>query len=297
MKTVSDIKAKIEEIKASNFKIIEMEYDGQTHKICNLLRTALLCFNAIGGIENITKEERKNLREELDETMKSKLRELNPSFSEETLNNMTSTYKRGYIIYPMDIFVVEDAVFHKEGVFDDFGDIYKVRTFMFEGMKPYYSISDSYFILDDYDFLSPTKKVRLTIEEDKDTSKFISDSINAIYEEKITKPLYALNTDNVFYGYGGIVSDGVHVYLNMKFNDIGRSIKAKKECDIKLCIQNGVNIMVYHIHQSFKEDKPIWNVVKTSSEVWSLTKEALKLENKTENAPYKLMKRNNPNID
>ena len=147
--------------------------------------------------------------------------------SERTLNNMIKSYKRGYIIYPIDIFVIDDAVFHKEIIFDDFGNIHKIKTFMFENMKPYYSISDMYFIFDDVDF-----KEELTKEEEIYTSKFISDNINSIYNRKITKPIYELNTDTIFYGYSGITSDiisGTNVYINIKFNDIGRSLKTKKE--------------------------------------------------------------------
>lgn len=160
MKTLSDIKEKIEEIKNSDFKIEEIAYYGKNHRVSHLLRTALICCNAIGGIENISKDEATELYKELDEVMKNKLKGLKPNFSEETLNNMINTYKRGYIIYPMDIFVIDDAIFHKEGVYDDFGDIDKIRTFMFEGMKLYYGVSDIYFILDDsdFDFLSTQKK-------------------------------------------------------------------------------------------------------------------------------------------
>lgn len=294
MKTLSDTKEKIEEIKNSDFKIGEFEYDEVTHKVSNLLRTALLCNNYIGSIDNISKEEVTKLYRELDEVMKNKLKMLNPKFSEETLNNMINTYKKGYIIYPMDIFVLDDAVFHKEGVFDDFDNIYKIRTFMFEGMKPYYSVSDMYFILDDFDFLPTQGEEQLTNEDNIYTSKFISDNINAIYNGNITKPRYELNTDTIFYGYSGLVNGkivGVNVYINMKFDDIGRSLKTKSECDIKFCIQNQENLILYYVHQSFKDSKPVWSVVKTNNEVWKLTDEALKFENKCANASYKLTKR------
>lgn len=298
MKTLNDVKVKIEEIRNSDFKIGEIKYYHEDYKASYLLRSALLCINAIGSIDNISKEDKEKLYTELDEIMKSKLKELNPDFSEEILDNMINSYKRGYVIYPMDIFVVDDAVFHKEGVFDDFSDIYKIRTFMFENMKPYYGVSDIYFTLDDsdLDFLSDQKKERLTKEEGIYTSKFISDNINAIYKENITKPIYELNTDTVFYGYRGLVSNRVDVYLNMKFNDIGRSLKAKNECDIKLCIQDGDDIILYYVHQSFKDNEPIWTVVKTNNEVWRLTEEVLKLENKCTSTAYKLTKNKKSNV-
>ena len=226
--------------------------------------------------------------------MKNKLKALNQNFSEETLDNMLSTYKRGYIVYPMDIYVVDDAVFHKEGVFDDFGSIYKIQTFMFENMEPYYNVSSMDFILEDYDLFSLLRKERLTNDERKNISKFISDSINSIYHGSITKPIYELNTDKVSYGYDGIVSGeigGINVYINMRFVDIARNVKAKKDCDLKLCIQNGDDISLYYVHQSFRDSEPVWSIVKSNNEVWKLTEEALKLENKSTNTSYQLTKR------
>lgn len=290
MRSLSEIKEKIEEIKNSDFKIGEFE----NHKVSNLLRSALICCNAIGDIDSISQEEITELDKEIDEVMKNKLKKLNPNFSEATLNNMINTYKRGYVIYPMDILVVDDVVFHKEGVFDDFGSIYQIRTFMFENMKPYYNVSDIYFKLDDFDFFSTQEQVRLTKEDNIYTSKFISDSINSIYNENITKPIYELNTDTISYGYRGLVSGeigGINVYINMKFDDIGRSLKAKNECDVKLCIQNKEDLILYYIHQSFQDNEPVWSVVKTNSDVWKLTEEALKFENKCINNTRKLTKR------
>lgn len=280
MKSLSEIKEKIAEIKNSDFKIGEFE----NHKVSNLLRSALICCNAIGDIESISQEEITELDKEIDEVMKNKLKKLNPNFSEGTINNMINTYKRSYVIYPMDILVIDDAVFHKEGVFDDFGSIYQIRTFMFENMKPYYNVSDIYFTLDDFDFFATQEKVRLTKEDNIYTSKFISDSINSIYNENITKPTYELNTDTISYGYRGLVSGeigGINAYINMKFDDIGRSLKTKNECDIKLCIQNKEDLILYYIHQSFQDNEPVWSVVKTNSDVWKLTEEALKFANKS----------------
>ena len=234
--------------------------------------------NEICNINNISREERTKLFKEIDEVMKSQFLKLNPNFSEETLSNMMNTYKGGYIIYPMDILIVEDAVFHKEGIMDDFGSIYKIKTSMYEGMRPYYNILALEFILSDFDILS------LQTEEKKYISKFISDNINSTYQKNITIPKYILNSEGVSYGYSGLV--------NEVDGDIGRNIKAKKECDIKICIQNKDDITLYHVHQFFKNNEPIWRVVKTNNEVWKLTDEALKIENKYSNNTCKLIKIN-----
>ena len=206
---------------------------------------------------------------------------------------MTGCYGRGFIIYPMDILVLDDAVFNKEAEYDDFGSIYKIRTFMFDSIKPYYNVFSIDFTLSDYNFynfFSPNRKEQLTTEEDIYTSKFMSNKINSICKKNITKPKYELNTENSFYGYDGLTSGevrGINIYINMKFDDIGRSLKSKEECDIKLCIQDNDDITLYYIHQSFKDDEPVWNVVKTDNKVWKLTEEVLKLDNKGMNKVLK----------
>lgn len=291
---LNEVKEKIEEIRNRDFKTQAFKCWDKTYQVCTLLRSTLICNNAIGGIDNISKVETAELYQDLDNVMKNKFKILNPNFSEKILNDMIGSYQRGYIIYPMDIFVIDDAVFHKEGVLDDFGNIYKMKTFMFGNMKEgYHEVSSIGFKLDDsdeIDFLPHQNNKRLTIEEDIYTSKFISDNINLIYNQNVTKPLYELNTEHQFYGYSGLVSKGAGVYINMKFADIGRSIKGKEECDLKICVQNRDDLMLFYVHQSFKDDKPVWSVVKTTNEVWRLTEEVLKRENEIPNATLKLAK-------
>ena len=282
MNTLEEIKEKIEEIRNSDFKISDFGFCGKNYKVSNILRSALLCSSAIGMCENITKEEKSKLHEELKEIMKNKLRELNPSFSEEILDNMINAYNRGYVIFPMDIFVIDDAVFHREGVFADFGDIYKIKTFMFDQMN-YYNVFKYDFTDDDFDLFTIMNTEPLTNEDRINTTKFICDSINSIYHGNITKPKYELNAEKSLNEYDSIVSgeiSGVNVYLNMKFSDIARNLKAKKDCNLKLCIQDGENITLYYIHQSFKGNEPgIWNVTKTNNKVWKLTEAVLEREN------------------
>lgn len=283
IETLRDIEEKIEKIKNRDFKIEDFNLYGENHKICTLLRNAQICNNAIYSINDITKEEKKELYKLLDELTKSKFKKLNPGFSEAVLNNMTNAYKRSFIYYPMDILVVDDAVFHKEGIYDDFGSIYKIRTIMFKNMKLYYDVSDMEFILNNFNLFRDSGRTQLTKDDYIFTSDFISDCINSIHGEKIAKPLYKLNDDKTFYGYKGVnVIGRLNIYFNMQFDDIGRSLKSGNACDIKLCIKKEDDITLYYIHQSFKDNKPIWDVVKTNNEIWKLTDEALKLDNKSE---------------
>ena len=293
MSTLYDVNKKIEEIRDSDFIVEDITIYYTPNKVCNLLRKALICKNYISSIDDASKENKKTLYNILDDLMKNKLKKLNPNFTEEILNKMTSSYDSSYFIYPMDIFILDDAVFFKEGVFDDFGSIYKVKTFMFKNQRPYYNVSDIDFVLVGFDIFSPQSE-QLNIDDQKYISKFISDNINSMYKKNITRPIYELNTETMYYGCDSIVSGevgGVNVYINMKFKDIGKSLKSKEECDIKVCIQEGEDITLYYVHQSFKDDKPIWNIIKTNNEVWRLTDEVLKKENECKNTSHQLTKR------
>ena len=289
MKTVNEIREKIELIRDSDFKIEMITIGNRKYKSCKLLRIAQSCKDAVFGLEDVPKEEVNQLHNELDEVMKEKFRVLNPDFSEETLENMLCSYVRGWIKYPLDILVLDDAVFHKEGEYDDFDTIYKVDTSMFKGERPYFNIKDEEFIigayLENYGGFTIEEEDSLTKEDDIFTSKFISDNINSIYHENITRPIYEFIEEGHNCGYSGISVEAykIDIYFNMYFGDIGKSLKNKEECDIKLCIQKGEEFTLYYIHQSFKEGNPVWEVVDTNSNVWRLTEAAMEYENSDTN--------------
>ena len=220
MNGLSAVLNKMEEIRNSDFVITEESHNNKNYKVNNLFRKALLCYNAIIGENDLSDDEKETLKNELEEIMKSKLKEIYPDFDEELLNKILYGYKRGYIVYPMDVFVIDDAVFHKETIYDDFGFIHEIKTFMFHGMEPYYDIFSEYFTLDEDDFIfSSNGNECFTKEDDKYTSAFISDMINLIYNGNIAKPSYKCNTNQDFYDYSGVVNIGiqyVNIYINKK---------------------------------------------------------------------------------
>ena len=283
-----DIKEKIKEIRSSDFGI----EDCYLFKVSNLLRSVLICYNAINSLENHLYE-KKLLFEKLDGVMKNKFKKLNSNFSDEVLDNMISGNKKCYLKYPIDILVVDDVVFYKEGVFDDFFEIYKIITIMLGGINSYYNVFDGQLKLDNYDFLSSQNKESLTKEDSMYVLKFISGIINSIYNDEI-KSRYELDTNTIFYETDGIVSGevcGVNAYINMNFVDIDKNLKSGNECDFKIFIQNNDDLILYYVHQSFKNNKPVWKAVKTNSDVWRLTEEALKLENESSNVLNNLVRK------
>ncbi len=273
MQSITEIK----EIGKSDFEIKTMQdYWYNEKKYTTLLKEALICYNDICNKER-SKEEQTYLKKELDKMMKNKFKELNPNFSEETLNNMLNTYKRGRVIYPMDILVIDDVVFNKEAVLDEHGLIYEINILM--------CAANSYFHISDYEFelyetiIIPDWLNSLPEKKIDNISKFISESINSMYGKNITTLAKELekNTNSCYLTH--IVDNRVKIYINMNFYDIVRKILTKEECDIKICIQDEDNITLYYVHQHFKDDKPIWDVVKINNEIWKLSEAILKLKN------------------
>ena len=273
MQSITEIK----EIGKSDFEIKTMQdYWYNEKKYTTLLKEALICYNDICNKER-SKEEQTYLKKELDKMMKNKFKELNPNFSEETLNNMLNTYKRGRVIYPMDILVIDDVVFNKEAVLDEHGLIYEINILM--------CAANSYFHISDYEFelyetiIIPDWLNSLPEKKIDNISKFISESINSMYGKNITTLAKELekNTNSCYLTH--IVDNRVKIYINMNFYDIVRKILTKEECDIKICIRDEDNITLYYVHQHFKDDKPIWDVVKINNEIWKLSEAILKLKN------------------
>ena len=275
MKTLNDINKQIEIIENGDFNVKETVDD---YKVCSILRNARSCSYSIGMMEDVTEEKKLELSNKLYKIMKEKFKSLNPNFSEETIDNMIASCSQGVIYSPVDIFVVDDAVFYKNEVLDDFGMIFETKTVMPNNIPPYYNVLHPFFTSRVLNPFSPEAQNGLTGAEQMYTSRFISGSINSIYGANITKPICELTV----YGKEIVVGEvyGVNAYINMHFDDIGKSIRSKSESDIKLCIQKEDNINLYYIHQTFKDGNPVWNVVRTDNHVWKLSEEILKRNNK-----------------
>ena len=289
--SLKNIEKNIEKLKKDDFELKELTntyeiiFDRKI-KCCGLLRRALLLIYSISCIEDDLKQEKITLYKKLDDIMKNKLKELNPNFDEVTLNHMISSYNRGIIIFPIDIIVIDKAVFHTEGILDDsLGFIYEINTLMFKYIKnsqnPYHNIFDEDFIFDTEKYVISYDR-DLTMEEFNSTAEFISKQINSICKKNITKPQNGELTKGN--------DKGINVFFNTRLDDIALSIKKKQECDIKFCTQCynddtllSDDITLYIIHQSFNGDIPVWTVTKKDKNVWRLTENVSK--NKKESIP------------
>ena len=288
MATYEELEKGLSELRENNFNFMVREVGFRKILSSALLRNAVIYHNNIGRLEDT--HEKEKLYQELDMIMANKFKELNSNFSENIIKNMLLCYRRGMVQYPLDIMVIQDAVFIKEGIYGDFGDIYKIRTFMFDYSDALYFdiINGFYFEFDEDEclFLPSHFDLLLSTEELMNVSKIISENINEVlrplYNCRVTKPTYELNTDTVHYGYKGLSYGDIsriNIYLNRNFNGIAKSIINKEESDIKMCVQDGDDISLYNFHQSFENNKPICSAVKLDEPVWKLSEEAMKKEN------------------
>lgn len=279
---MSEIEKLIEELQNENFDFQEIEFYDKKIKASKLLRKALIYYNKLGNIKD--KEEYKRLVDKLDSIMVSKIKSLNPSFDDSFIMEMLNCLKRGIFQYPIDIFVASNGYFAKEGTYDDFGSLYKMKTFMFRMNGKYHNVFDEMDFILEHPFRL-TERVQLAREQSMNLSKFLSDSINNLLspsgETRVVKPVYELNTDKIFYGTSGLTHadpSGVEIYLSKNFPNIAKSIISNEECDIEMLVQNGDDIKVYNFHQLFKDGSPVWCGEQVDTPVWRLSEEAIKHE-------------------
>ena len=95
MKSLRIIMEKLEDIRNSDFIIDEVNYDNKNYILIIYLEKLYSCYNAITGRNGISKDKKVALKKELEEIMKSKLKEINPIFDVELLNKILYGYKRG----------------------------------------------------------------------------------------------------------------------------------------------------------------------------------------------------------
>lgn len=277
MISYEELNRKINDLEMQDFNYYKAQINNEEQYATNLLRKALLYFNKIYLLEDKKKE--LELENKLSTIIKNKFKELNPSLSEKVLEDMINCYQRGNICFPLDIYVLHNGVFIKEGVIDDYAEISYTRTQMVEGR--YFNIFNELFLFNDskkFDF----ELNEISNEKNKEISKFISDSINDVFQKEylmpITKPLYELNSDRCFYGIRGLVSNvkTLNIYINERYNNIANSIINEVERDFELYVKDQEDISVYKIYQSFKDNKPIWSIKKLDLSIWCLSNEAIK---------------------
>lgn len=243
----------------------------------NLLRIAQSSKYMINNFSGLNEEEKKKLDSKIDDIMKERFKELNSSLSDITLKNMVESYERSEIYYPFDILVIDDAVFYKEGVINEDNRIYQIRIFRFEHLKPYFEITAPCFTYSDFCF-NEEERPRLTTTEEEYVSKFISDNVNLISGENLVE----INKNSV---YGGVSSlnERINVYMNKDFYEIYEILKNKEECDIKMCVRKGEDMVLYYIHQYIKDNDPVWIVKKVNSYVWKMSEAIKRIKDKEEN--------------
>ena len=239
----------------------------------DFLRKAQSCSLNISSLDD--DKQKAELRRLLTTTIVKRFKALAPTFSIRLLKKMLCFMHRGFIKCPLDLLVIDNAVFVKEGTLGDFGDLYEYGIIMF--------INDDYYhVFDGDDFTMPHgsvlgKEYKTRSKEDLTSffdflSNKINEALRPVYEHDVTEPLYKLNTSTVSYGYRGIVRTrwvygDLNVYLNRQSFDIANDIEAKKSCDYKMIVQEGEDISLYTIHQYFDNDELRWEFEKMPDKV------------------------------
>ncbi len=265
-----ELKSKIQSLETLPFDFQEIQVTGKRLKSTNFLRKAQIYHSQIN-------EENKELKSLLDTILKNRFKKLAPHFSEEQLKNMLNFVWRGYVIFPMDLLVIENAVFVVEAVLSDFGELYKYNVIMYSNENSDYFAIDSYEFKEPRDIFEPEPH---TPEDEKKALDYMCDMINKALCEKfgceVIMPLYKINTDKVNYGYLGLLSKlkNVNFFFNKHINEIVDSVLEQSQFDVKMVVQDDDDISLYTIHQTVENDVLIWNIIKSKEKTWRLSEAA-----------------------
>lgn len=241
--------------------------------------------------EKITEEQCKNVERRLDEIVGAKLNALNPNFSDSIISKMLCSIHRGNIIIPREITVIDNnAVFVKEDILDDFGQLHKTSLLLVdddakEGFKEVENVIDftqNHWEKDCSDIFGIKP-----YEQDRDgiicTIKHITDSINNLLKLKLEGknvgdvavfPTSDLNTDKIFYGYDGISYkiSGLMVFLDHNLNQICEAMHDGNPTLIKMIATEGMDEFYYYeIVQYMINGVPTWIGEEKNIPIWKLS--------------------------
>ena len=275
--TYEEEKAQILELKALPLDVRDIKIGYSKTLVVGFLRKAQVTNLRISSINDEAKEE--ELRTLLRSIVIEKFKKIAQNFSDKQLEKMLCFISRGYVKFPLDLTVIDDAVFVKEADIGDFGDLLYYKTLMYCNL-------DFFLIFDDLDFNFPSTMGEMETNYSKEELikffDFICESINKalmpIYHKEVAKPIYKLNRNGIFYGYTGVAhtsfeTQDVTIYINRKSYHIMRDIEEKRACELKMIVLDGAKeeASLYIITQSFENGIVNWKIEKSPEKPWILT--------------------------
>ena len=270
------IKKEIEKIRTEKFDYeIKEILPGIELIISPLLRKVLLLYNDINY--SYKDGEKIELLEILDEIMKNKFLEINPNLNDIVLNQFLAVLKRNSCIYPLDFYVISNAVIFKEMILDDDNPSF-IRTSMLSNNGKYFNVLDNiYFTLQPC--FGSDEEEKKYLEEEKKILSFVVENINNLlnflYKDirinqsfKFDKPHLELNKN----------AENLNIYLNKCLYELIFGLILNQELDIELIIQNGDNITLYKIVQKKCMNELNWIILNSNNDVWTLSKSTIEYE-------------------
>lgn len=181
---------------------------------------------------------------------------------------ISTTLSTGQIIYPYDFIVIDDAVFMKQFIFDDFGNFYKRKTIMFDNDYWY----DAYRSIN-FGLLPEGRDIFSAIEIDtKQFLEKLSDAINLClrpkYHSDIVRP-YANSLE-----LSPDCQHFVSVYLNKRLYTMAEEYQEGKTVTVQMIIKQNEIYSSYTLYISNRDGGTIIRSERTAKPVIELSKVA-----------------------
>lgn len=279
------LKEQIEKLEELSFDFQYERIDWKDIHTIPLLRSFLVLNSNILNLNN--EEQQAELVRMIDNIIIEKFKELKPDFSDSHLKTILKIFKMAYPVYPIDIYVVLNAVFLKKARLNDFSVPENLDMALFNIYEPYHPIYNlTYFSSSNFDLNDNT--IDLNSDEIESITEriknYIIDTLSLYYDNDFIVHVFHLGPDEESYGKNRIFHEYANVknvFLDRGYSDILKAIIERHECDIEMIVENEEDFAHFCIHQVFIENELVWNIEKVDTPVWCLS-EAVLEKNKKE---------------
>lgn len=278
------LKEQIEKIKEISFEFQYERIDWKEINTLPLLRSFLVLNGDILYLKN--KEQEIELSNMIDNIIVEKFKELNPNFSDNIFKTILQTFKMAYPVYPIDIYIISNAVFLKRAQLNDHNIPENLDMTLINLPESYHSLYNTmYFSLSNPDL----KNISFDLNSDEielitqRIKNYIKDVLSLYYSQDFINHVFHIGSDEDNYGKNGIFHEYANVknvFLDRKYSDILKTIIAHHECDIEMIVENKEDFAHFYIHQSFIENELVWYIEKVETPVWCLSEAVLEKNKK-----------------
>ena len=267
MNSYEEFKKEINSFLDKSFNYQNYLVNGKNILFTKILREYLVIKNKLFKIDN--EQIRKELNTEIDTIMSNKILEVNPLLNTEIINKILQGCTGSYYKYPIDIYLVDNCIFIKQGEVNDKGKISKIKNIIYS--NEYTNIFNEIDFI--YDNKNPLKKNNFDNKDIK-VFEFLCKNINNALKDRYNEDV-CMYVDRNYKSIIPTNNFNINIYLDKKYKDISKGVSRREVSDINMLVQDEDCFYKYTFHQ--KKDRYIitWILEENNIDVWKLSNNSI----------------------